>query len=134
MPRHRIHERLEHRIYKRFDSNDLTGIERLDAGGNNCDPESVRWAANRLSQTKQKRKILIVMNDGQPATGDSDMRLLRGSLKETVEKITASGIEVVGFGIMSEAVKEFYKDNLVIHNISELPTVAMGKLSKLLTK
>jgi cobalamin biosynthesis protein CobT len=130
----RYRERLEHRIYKRFESNDLTGIEKLDAGGNNCDPESVRWAANRLSQAKQKRKILIVMSDGRPATGDSDMRLLRGALKETTEKIAASGMEVVGLGIMSDAVREFYKDHVVIHNISELPTVAMAKLSKLLTK
>lgn len=130
----RSRERLEHRIYKRFESNDLTGIEKLDAGGNNCDPESVRWAANRLSQAKQKRKIMIVMSDGQPATGDSNMQLLRGALKDSVNKIMASGMEVVGLGIMSDAVSEFYKDNLVIHKIEELPTIAMGKLTKLLTK
>lgn len=127
-------ERLEHKIFKRFDSDDLSGIEKLEAGGNNCDPESVRWAANRLSQQKQKRKILVVMNDGQPATGDGDMRLLRGALKDTVDKIMRAGMEVVGFGIMDGAVREFYRDNLVITEIDQLPTIAMQKLTQILTK
>lgn len=130
----RWRERLEHRIFKSFESNDLTGIERLEAGGNNCDPESVKWAANRLSMRKEKRKILIVMSDGQPTTGDGDMRLLRGALKNTVDAIMRSGMEVVGMGIMDNAVTEFYKDNVVIHDIKDLPTKAMQKLTKLLTK
>jgi cobaltochelatase CobT len=130
----RVTERLEKHIFKTFDCNDLSGITKVNAYNENPDSEAVQWAANRLSMQKQKRKILIVFSDGQPCTSEGVPSILNTSLRSTVQKIIKSGIEVVGFGIQTRSVQEFYPDNLVINSLENLPTEVFGKFSKILRK
>lgn len=125
-------ERLEKHIFKSFDTNSLVGIERVETGAQNPDGEAVRWAADRLAVQKQKRKILIVLSDGEPSTGEGDRRILRGDLYNAVRKIMKAGIEVIGFGIQTRSVQEFYPDSLVINSLDDLPVRAMTKLASLL--
>lgn len=129
----RISETLNHFVFKRFDSVDLSGIEKMHSGGNNTDGESVRWAARRLSKQKQKRKILFVLSDGYPAA-EGDNNILFHDLKSAVQEISKHGIEVVGLGIMSTSVEQFYPDHVVVNHLEELPKAAMTKLSKLILK
>jgi len=129
----RTRERLEHCIFKGFNDSNLIGLETLAAGRNNVDGESVRWAASRLADQKQKRKILMVFSDGMPAA-DSDIHVLNSDLKRAVEKIKRSGIECIGFGICTEAVKHFYPEHVVIRNVKDLPGKVMKKLSELIIR
>lgn len=129
----RRHEVLEHHVYKTFDSASLVGISHLESGGNNNDGESVLWMAKRLMERKEKRKVLIVMSDGMPA-GEGGFGTLQNDLREKVKRIEKAGIETVGIGIQTDAVKAFYKDYVQVDKLSDLTGVAMKKLIQILTK
>jgi len=114
---------LHHIIVKTFQENYFNVrelIPLIDSHSSNCDGESVEWAAKRLSVQKEQRKILIVMSDGMPASGASDTSLLHSHLKEVVKGIEKSEIEVIGIGILTDAVKQFYESNVTIYNVNEI--------------
>ena len=128
----RTHEHLDLHVFKNFDTTNLSGIEKLFVGQQNPDGECVKWAASRLALRKEKRKILLVLSDGQPATGDGDFRKLQSDLKLRVQQIEKSGIECVGVGICTDAPKHFYKDFIIVNDVKTLPKEAMTKLAKLI--
>lgn len=108
----------------------------------NTDGESLRYAARRLAAQQVERRIMIVLSDGLPAAypamvapGD-DYReaqtLLEGDLVIAVQEITKSGIEVLGIGMGYEGVRDYYPNAEVINNVSALPKVLMGQLSRML--
>jgi cobalamin biosynthesis protein CobT len=130
----RTTEALHKCVFKRFDSHDLSGIERLYTGVQNPDGEAVRWAANRLSTQKQTRKILMVLSDGQPYTQDSNNRLLQKDLKAAVKEIEKHGVETIGVGICSNAVKHYYNDSVVVDSLEDLPKQALGQLTKIILR
>lgn len=127
----RLHTILRLMIFKSFDSNDLSGICEAKTGGANVDGESVVWAAKRLADRPEKRKILIVLSDGQPADS-ADSRILAGDLKRVVRMLPQAGIECIGIGIQTDAPKEFYPKWVEVRNVKELPTVVMSQVSKML--
>jgi cobaltochelatase CobT len=127
-------ERLKLNVFKNFKCSRLDGIEKIYVGVQNCDGESLRWAASRLVDQKQKRKILIVFSDGMPNTGDGDHRVLNNDLKKSVEQIKKSGVEVIGIGIETEAVRTFYPEYVVLNDVKDLPKQAMNKLAGLLIR
>jgi cobalamin biosynthesis protein CobT len=130
----RFGETLRLMIFKRFDSQDLTGIVKAEAGGANADGESIIWAAKRLAMREEKRKILIVLSDGQPSYGGANHDVLAGDLKRTISILPKSGIEPIGIGIMTDDPKLFYDDWLEVNDLSKLSTTVMAKLSKMLEK
>lgn len=130
----RMTERLELHIFKSFDTHSLTGIEKMFVGAQNPDGECVIWAAKRLAERKEKRKILLVLSDGEPATGDSNRGILCSDLKNKVKAIQKSGIECIGIGIETDCVKHYYPDFVVLNNVTDLPKKAMKKLSSLITR
>lgn len=127
-------EALKLEVFKSFDAITMAGITKLQSSQQNPDGECVMWAAKRLSMRREKRKILIVFSDGEPCTGDSVRGILCSDLKNKVIKLKKAGIECVGIGIASEAVKSFYPDYLVLREIKDLPKSAMKKLSSLILK
>lgn len=129
----RFAERLDLHVFKSFDCNVLTGIEKMFVGSNNPDGECVVWAAKRLANRKEKRKILMVLSDGQPAA-DGNNAVLCSDLKNRVKQIEASGIECIGIGIQTDSPKHFYKDFVLIENIEDLPKTTMKKLSQLIVR
>jgi cobaltochelatase CobT len=128
----RTSERLELSVFKSFDSPHISGITHLESKSQNPDGECLAWAAKRLSQRDEKRKILLVFSDGMPLTGDGSHTILAGDLKRKVETIQKSGIEVIGFGIKTKAVEQFYSDFIVIDTVSDLPKVTMKKMAKMI--
>ena len=112
----------------------LATLGHADWLENNVDGESLSIAAQRLSAQKEPRKILIVLSDGNPVAsgGDGNKVELRAHLKKTVKDISKSGIEVLGIGIMDDAVKSYYPKHLVIQKLEDLPSTVIGQIRQLL--
>jgi cobalamin biosynthesis protein CobT len=130
----RLVERLDLQIYKRFGSAELSGLTGIDCGHENPDGEALAWAATRLADHAAERRILMVFSDGYPATGDGDPLVLRSDLRQRVAAIQKTGIELVGVGVLTDAVEAFYPHNVVVSRLAELPTTVFSVLSSMLLK
>lgn len=108
-------------------------LQSPDESSANIDGESVQIAAHRLSQRREARKVLFVLSDGLPAA-NGVMAQLRGHLKTVVENATKAGIDVIGIGICSEAVKEFYPKYVVLNSVDKLPGVVMRELQAVMLR
>ncbi|MGX7002134.1 cobaltochelatase CobT-related protein [Caballeronia sp. KNU42] len=127
-------ERLDLQIYKRFGSNNPAGLSAIDCGHENPDGEALTWAAGRLAALRAGRRILMVLSDGYPATGDGHPVILRTDLRARIDEIESSGIELIGIGLLDDAVEKFYAHNIVVRKLDELPTMAFTVLSQLLLR
>ncbi|WP_118178497.1 cobaltochelatase CobT-related protein [Paraburkholderia phosphatilytica] len=128
----RFTERLDLQVYKRFGASDLRGLARIECGHENPDGEALAWAAMRLADHVADRRILMVLSDGYPATGDGDPAVLRSDLRAKVESIEKAGIEIVGIGILDDAVESFYRNSTVVTKLHELPGIAFSLLGRML--
>jgi len=99
-----------HLLFKEFhgQEHDLTrtmckGIKFLQM---NSDGDNVLIAANRLRAQREKRRVLIVLSDGQPASykPGNDYELLQHS----INALPDMGIEVIGIGICTSHGKDVY--------------------------
>ena len=99
----------------------------------NVDGESVQIAASRLAVRREKRKILIVLSDGQPAC-PGDYHSLGPHLRSVIEDTEKMGVEVLGIGIMTTAPAAYYPKHVLLNSISELPTEVIGQIKRLLLK
>lgn len=111
---------LHHMIFKSFEeklSNVRGRFLSIRGHGSNVDGESVLWAARRLAARSEKRKILMVLCDGMPATWngvrgpvarEADYGLLQDHLRYVVKQVTSSGIEVICFGCGTQAPAAYY--------------------------
>lgn len=97
----------------------------------NVDGESLNYAAQRLMAQNTKRKIMIVLSDGYPAAY-GDCRALCKHLKATVEDLSKK-ISIVGIGIKSDAVEDYYPKYVVLNKVEDLPTTVVRELQKFLT-
>lgn len=128
-------------ILKGFDDRMSTGVKQRFAWlpnsghmANNVDGESVEVAGRRLLRRKEKGKIMIVLSDGNPACYTSDHHALNLHLKKVVERMTQSGVSMIGIGIMDDSVRDFYPKAMVIRDVKELPLLVMRELRLLLAK
>ncbi|RQS97029.1 cobaltochelatase CobT-related protein [Burkholderia seminalis] len=125
----RFVERLDLRVYKRFDSDNPSGIACLECGHENPDGEALSWAAERLLSTRARRRILMVLSDGSPATGDGHPAILRTDLHARVDALRARRVELIGVGILDDAVESFYPVSRVVEHLNALPGAAFAVLS-----
>lgn len=102
-------------------------------GAANADGDAWMYAADRLLQRPEQRKIFIAMSDGRPAYrndyGDAN------SYKHTrnvVEWMTLNGIDVVGIGIGDDCVKQFFPRYVVVQRLDDLSKHVMDQLGKML--
>ncbi|WP_454829439.1 cobaltochelatase CobT-related protein [Paraburkholderia xenovorans] len=128
----RFVERLDLKVYKRFGATDLSGIAAIDCGHENPDGEALAWAATRLADHPAERRILMMFSDGYPSTGDGDPQVLRSDLRERIAAIGKRGIELVGIGVLTDAVEDFYPHNVVVSRLAELPATVFSVLSAML--
>lgn len=103
----------------------LTNIQMA----NNADGEALHLVWNDLSTQKNKRKMVIVLSDGDP-------RSRRGwgiynYTKWIIKGMEADGIEMYGVGIQSDC-SEFYKNNQTVNNTEELETALLNLLKKVI--
>ncbi|MBN3856823.1 cobalamin biosynthesis protein CobT [Paraburkholderia sp. Ac-20340] len=130
----RFVERLDLRVFKRFDARDPSGLAAIECGHENPDGEALTWAAMRLIARKARRRLLFVLSDGLPSTSDGDPAILRSDLHARVAEVSGQGIELVGIGIQDDAVEAFYPHAVVVRKLHELPSVAFATLSRMLAR
>jgi nitric oxide reductase activation protein len=94
----------------------------------NTDGESLEYAAQRLIPRRERRKVMLVLSDGQPVGEGTSTHL-----KATVKSLTKMGVETVGIGIQTDAVKNYYPRHMTLNNLQELPAAVMGELKRILT-
>jgi cobalamin biosynthesis protein CobT len=127
-----------HIVYKNFDEGYAKVKPRIGAmgwrtlGSHNCDPESLlkEWAI--LKRRAESKHVMIVISDGLPETAWAHMagthRTLFAATKMAVDTITKEGGVISAIGLMTEAVKSFYENYVVVKDESDLPKVSMRVL------
>lgn len=99
------------------------------------------FAARRLLQRKEARKIMITMTDGEAtaepfsyynhASGWSQNPGFQRS-RSVVKQIEAAGIDLIGIGIQHNAPSLYYNNSMVINSLDEMPAQLLALLKKLL--
>ena len=64
--------------------------------------------------TKEEKKVLIVVTDGEPNHGSVE------ATRSVIQLCEQSGFEVFGIGIDTESVKALFRQNIVVKDVAEL--------------
>jgi cobalamin biosynthesis protein CobT len=96
---------------------------------NNVDGEAVLWAAKRLAKRTEQDLRMVVMSDGYPAACECNHSEIMRHLTFAVKKVEKAGIQCVGIGIQSDAVKRYYTDHVVFHELEDLVTGGYSKIA-----
>jgi cobalamin biosynthesis protein CobT len=120
-------EQVLYHVFKAFgDDYSLESVKHrlgsIHSSGSNIDHEVIRWSAARLMQQKEKRKLQIILSDGQPCGGE----ILENELRIINRRIVQNGIGQFAFGLQCECVKEYYEKYTVLENMDDLNTVALN--------
>jgi cobaltochelatase CobT len=103
----------------------------------NVDGEALAWAARRLRERPEERKILIVVSDGAPVDdstllANEDPEILARYLKKTIAEIeTASDFRLAAIGL-DYPVNQCYSDSISISAADNLATCIIPFLERLL--
>jgi len=88
----------------------------------NPDGDSILWAYDRLIKRKEKKRLLIVMSDGQPAASFSSYDL-SAFTKQVIQEIESNKrVEIYGLGLCDESVFKYYKHCSTVNEPEEIPT------------
>ncbi|SFJ49996.1 Cobalamin biosynthesis protein CobT VWA domain-containing protein [Sphingomonas sp. NFR04] len=96
----------------------------------------LEFAARRLLQRKERRKILICMTDGEPgslvfeARSAEDYGAYARQSRQVVKAIEASGIDLVGVGIQHAGPTAYYSNAIVINDVNEMPRQLLALLKR----
>ncbi|MCL8566148.1 VWA domain-containing protein [Proteus mirabilis] len=79
-----------------------------------CTPmaQAMWFAANSLLAQKQKRKLMIVLTDGDPDDW--------AATHDIVDRCRRSGFELLGIGIQTRSVEKFFPRSIVINDVKDL--------------
>jgi cobalamin biosynthesis protein CobT len=88
--------------------------------------------ADRLLAQRAKRRILLVLSDGYPATGEGHPLILKTDLLARVKRCEQAGIDLIGIGVLEDAVETFYPNNVVVRNLEDLPATVFEALQNIL--
>jgi cobalamin biosynthesis protein CobT len=130
-------EALHHIVLKDFNERAAVNRHHWTKIANNCnnvlwcnvDGESVLWAAKRLHQRREERKVMFVFSDGCPS---ADAYGLENHLKYATETVEKSGVDLIGVGIQSREVKRFYTNYVIYNGLNDLMTGFYKTISTLL--
>jgi len=128
--------RLEIDIIKRFEDSLGAALQRLpNVMGTGGTPlgEGMQIGAQRLVVRSENRKILLVLTDGRPGCEGNTHAALNHA-KHVAGKIAASGIELVGVGIVDSSLTGIVADTIVVQQIEELPVQLCKLLGRTLKK
>ena len=93
---------------------------------NNSDGESILWAAERLLARKEKRKVMIVISDGEPAGGGYGCYEFTEKTIRNLEPV----IDLYAIGVEDDSVRNLYKNYTVINHSDELEDKVLQVLKK----
>jgi len=91
-------------------------IGGLEHSGLTYLPDGIMLAAEALKKRPEESKTLVVVSDFFPSGYEN----IEEELKEKVKKIERSGIGVIGIGVNSKAVENYFRINCVVENPYEL--------------
>jgi cobaltochelatase CobT len=99
----------------------------------NIDGEALLFAKSRLMQQPEKRKILVVISDGNPVDDSTNSANSQDILSWHLQKVIwqiekQQKIEVIGIGIGHD-LQRFYKNYITIDNLEDLGNVLIAKIS-----
>ncbi|GIB72432.1 hypothetical protein VCSRO19_0688 [Vibrio cholerae] len=79
-----------------------------------CTPmaQAMWFVANSLLAQKQKRKLMIVLTDGDPDDW--------AATHDIVDRCRRSGFELLGIGIQTRSVEKFFPQSIVINDVKDL--------------
>ncbi|MHC5552660.1 VWA domain-containing protein [Shewanella chilikensis] len=91
-----------------------------------CTPmaQAMWFAANSLLAQKQKRKLMIVLTDGDPDDWTAT--------HDIVDRCRRSGFELLGIGIQTRSVEKFFPQSIVINDVKDLKRELFEVTQKLL--
>ena len=116
---------------ERISESDL--VSRFDRASaclwENTDGDALAYAYAMLQQRKEKRKVLLVISDGDPA-GRSDKGDIRQYTREVVKSIESANIDVYGIGLLHHGVEKYYKKHIVVSDVSELTPAIINILDR----
>jgi len=96
--------------------------------GDNDDGVALLEASKHLADQTAKNKFLVVLSDGLPETNYKSSAQLSRELKEAVAEVTTNtNQELIGIGLMSNAVRKYYKNNISGVSTKEM-TEVLGEL------
>lgn len=100
----------------------------------NIDGEAVLWAAQRLISKSRTSgaPVMIVFSDGEPASQPEDHDVLARHLHDAITKVEKAGVSVFGVGIASDAVKKYYRNSVIVSDVSNLVAEFYELLRKVL--
>lgn len=101
---------------------------------NNVDGECVLIASSRLLAQTQKRKILFVFSDGDPAFQTNYSVWEKKHLHYAIEQAKKAHIETFGIGICSDSVSKFYPHYSIVNEIEDLGKETLTQLKKFLVR
>lgn len=96
----------------------------------------MEFAARRLLCRKEKRKIMIVMTDGEPGghvfnpQTNSDYYAYKRQSVDMVKAIEAAGVDLVGVGIQHDGPTNYYTNSMVISQLEDMPKKLLSLLKK----
>jgi hypothetical protein len=103
-----VSEAYSHKVRARIGGLKLRGLTYM--------PDAIRVAGKILSQRFDEQRFLIVLSDGWPY-GYPEMP---AELSEVTNSLQKRGIIVIGVGLESEKMGEFFKENVAVYNQKDL--------------
>ncbi len=127
----RVREKLSQMILEVYGNNP----EGHNNPSDNDDGACLKKASEHLEEQLAKNKVLFVISDGIPETGDKTRNQLDKELKETVAEIASNtNQKLVGLGLNSEAVKNYYPNNISGVDAKEMAETLAGLLREVIEK
>jgi len=99
---------------------------------NTYDGESLKIGARMLLTRPEKRKILLWFNDGRPCPNDADDQPAHVTYAKLMAKEVEGMVELVCFGITTEAVKDIYSACVIINDLTDLPKQGLTQIDQML--
>jgi cobaltochelatase CobT len=117
----------------------IRNMLRPDLPKENVDGEAVEWAAQRLTDRRETRKILLVLSDGAPVDDSTilanSLDFLPDHLKSVVRGIEQEGrIEIGAVDICSGHAKNFYDVFEEVDAASDLGVKTLALLERLIAR
>ena len=108
---------IRYRHYKTFGQNWLNcrhNIAKTGSYNHNVDGEVVEYAARRLLERPEPRKVILTLSDGLPDAGHGNGAVMGQNIVRTCERARQAGVEVYAFGIGTTAPARYYgEENFV---------------------
>jgi cobalamin biosynthesis protein CobT len=101
----------------------------------NVDGETVEFAASRLMDRREKRKIIFSICDGEPCAGHYNDSVMADNLVKVCEETRKRGIEVYGFGIGTYGPQAYYGKDWFVHlkNSEEMGPEFIRRFASIIT-